>query len=88
MCAGLIVYGHVFYAAVTYLAYIAPGVNYHQMSVENLVGTASDVSDYRKAESNIRDENSVHDIEMQHVDIRGVEHIYVVAKSGEVGRKK
>ena len=64
------------------------GLHNHQMHVEGLAADSCHSLYHRKTEGNIRNEHTVHHIEVKHIGVAAVNHINVGAQVGEVGREK
>jgi hypothetical protein len=66
---------------------IPVGIHDHEMHIHRLFRATLYMIQHREAEGNIRDEQAIHDIEMQPVGFTPVHHRYGFIKVKEVGGK-
>ena len=64
------------------------GLDYHKMDVKNNIGGGAQGLDYGKSEAHVRDENTVHNVDVQHFRTCAMHLLNLVCGAGEISRQQ
>ena len=67
---------------------IAFRFDYHKVHIERFFAVPGNGFDYRHTERYVRDENTVHDVQVDKIGGRSVEHLHVALQIGEISREE